>query len=103
VDAGTVWNKTAVFGSAIKETVVCKCYTSKIYLASSEGRCWGRNEKVNWADRSENEVVLHRVKEERNILHTIKQRKANWTGHILRRGCLLKHIIEGKMEGTGRL
>jgi hypothetical protein len=31
---------------------------------------------------------------------------ANWTGHILRRNCLLKHVIEGKIEGrikmTGR-
>jgi hypothetical protein len=30
----------------------------------------------------------------------------NWIGHILRRKCLLKHVIEGKLEGriemTGR-
>jgi hypothetical protein len=26
-------------------------------------------------------------------------RKANWICHILRRNCLLKHIIEGKIEG----
>jgi hypothetical protein len=25
------------------------------------------------------------VKEERNILYTVKRRKANWIGHILRR------------------
>jgi hypothetical protein len=53
-----------------------------------------------------NEEILHRVKEERNILHTIKIRKANWIGHILRRNCLLKHVIEGRTEGrievTGR-
>jgi hypothetical protein len=53
-----------------------------------------------------NEEVLHRVKEERNILHTIKRRKASWICHILRRNCLLKHVIEGKVEGriemTGR-
>jgi hypothetical protein len=53
-----------------------------------------------------NEEVLHRVKEERNIVHTIKSREANWIGHILRRNCLLKHVIEGKLEGmiemTGR-
>jgi hypothetical protein len=46
------------------------------------------------------------VKEERNIVHTIKRRKANWIGHILRRNCLLKQVIEGKLEGriemTGR-
>ena len=32
--------------------------------------------------------------------------KANWIGYILHRKCLLKHIIEGKIEGrievTGR-
>jgi hypothetical protein len=53
-----------------------------------------------------NEEVLHRVKEERNIVHTIKRRKVTWIGHILRRNCLLKHVIEGKLEGriemTGR-
>jgi hypothetical protein len=49
-----------------------------------------------------NEEVLHRVNEERNILHTIKRRKANWIGHILRRNCLLKHVIEGKLEGKDR-
>jgi hypothetical protein len=24
---------------------------------------------------------------------------ANWVGHILRRNCLLKHVIEGQIEG----
>jgi hypothetical protein len=42
---------------------------------------------------------LNRAKEEGIILHTIKGRKANWIGHILRRNCLLKHLIEGKLEG----
>jgi hypothetical protein len=49
-----------------------------------------------------NEEVLRRVKKERNIVHTIKRRKANWIGHILRRNCLLKHVIEGKIKVTGR-
>jgi hypothetical protein len=44
------------------------------------------------------EEVLHRVKEDRNTLHTVKRRKANWIGHILRRNCLLKHVIEGKID-----
>jgi hypothetical protein len=46
-----------------------------------------------------NEEVLHRVKEERNVVHTIKRRKANWIGHILRRNYLQTHMIEGKIEG----
>jgi hypothetical protein len=43
--------------------------------------------------------VLRRVKEERNIVHTIKRRKANWIGHMLRRNCFLKHVVEGNIEG----
>jgi hypothetical protein len=53
----------------------------------------------NGEDLVRNKEVLHRVKEERNIVHTIKRRKGNWIGHILRRNCLLKHVIEGKLEG----
>jgi hypothetical protein len=49
-----------------------------------------------------NEVLL-RLKEERNILHKIKRRKANWIGHILSRTCLLKHVIEGKLEGKTKI
>jgi hypothetical protein len=56
-------------------------------------------EKISWTDRVRNEEVLHRVKEERNILHTLKRRKANCIGHILRRNCLPNHIIEEKIEG----
>jgi len=37
--------------------------------------------------------------EERNILQTLKRINANWIGHILRRNCLLKHVIGGKIEG----
>jgi hypothetical protein len=76
------------------------------YLESFEMWCWRRMEKISWTDRVRNEEVLHRVKEDRDILHTIKRRKANWIGHILRRNCILKHVIEGKLEGriemTGR-
>jgi len=39
------------------------------------------------------------VKEQRNILHEIRKGKANWTGHILRRNCLLQWVIEGKIQG----
>jgi hypothetical protein len=46
-----------------------------------------------------NEEVLLRVNKQRNILHEIRKRKANWIGHILRRNCLLKHVIEGKIKG----
>jgi len=56
-----------------------------------------------------NEEVFHRVKKERNVLHTIEIRKDNWIGHIVRRNCLLKHLrhvterrIEARIKVTGR-
>jgi hypothetical protein len=48
---------------------------------------------------SEIKEFLNNVHKEENILHKIKRKKANWTGH-LRRNCLLKHVTEGKVEGT---
>jgi hypothetical protein len=42
--------------------------------------------------------ILLTVKEQRNILHEISKRKANWIGHILRRNCLLQQAIEGKIK-----
>jgi len=42
--------------------------------------------------------LLQRVKEGSKIIHTTKRRKADWTGHVLRRNCLLKNVTEGKLE-----
>ena len=42
--------------------------------------------------------VLHRVKEERNIIHKTKIRKADWIGHSLCRNRFVKHTVEGKIE-----
>jgi hypothetical protein len=67
-------------------------------LERFETWCWRRMGKISWTDHVRNEEFLHRFKEERNILHTVKTRKANWIGHIWRRNCLLKDIIEGKIE-----
>jgi hypothetical protein len=60
--------------------------------------CWRRMNKISLTDHVRNEEVLHIVKEDRNILHTIKGRKGNWTGHILCRNCILKYVIEEKIE-----
>ena len=53
--------------------------------------------EISWVDRVRDEV-LHRGKEQTNILHTINRSKVNWIGHILRGNCLLKYIIEGKID-----
>ena len=76
------------------------------HLESFEMWYWRRMEKIIWTHHVRNEEVLLRVKEQRNILHEIRKRKANWIGHILRRNCLLQRVIEGKIKGgievTGR-
>ena len=55
--------------------------------------------EISWTDHVRNEEVLLRVNEQRNILHEISKWKANCIGHILRRNCLLKQVIEGKIKG----
>jgi hypothetical protein len=108
---------TSKLGLELREKLV-KCYIWSIalygaetwtlrkldqkYLESFEMWSWRRMVEISWTDRVNNEAVLCRVKEERNILDTIRRRKANWVTHILRGNCLLKYIIEGKIRGTRR-
>jgi hypothetical protein len=49
------------------------------YLERFEMWHWRRMEQIIWIDH-----VSKRVKEKMNILHSIKRRKTNWIGHILR-------------------
>ena len=37
--------------------------------------CWYRREKISWNDCVRNEEVLHRDREDRSIVHTIKRRQ----------------------------
>jgi len=60
--------------------------------------CWRRMETISWTEDVKKEV-LHNIKEERNIPHTLKRRKVNGTGHTLCSNCILKHITAGKLEG----
>ena len=88
-----IWNR-AFYGA---ETWTLRAADQK-YLESFE--IWYlRMGKISWTDHVRNELVLLRVNEQRNILHEIRKRKANWIGHILRRNCLLKQVIEGKIKG----
>jgi hypothetical protein len=87
-----IWS-IALYGA---ETWTLRTLDQK-HLESFEMWCWRRMEKINWTGRVNNEAVLHRVKEERNILHTIRRRKASWIEHTLRRHCLLKHIIRNRI------
>jgi len=96
-----VWS-IALYGA---ETWTLRAMDQK-HLESFQMWCWRRMEKISWTDHVRNEDVLLRVKEQRNILHEIRKRKANWIGHILCRNCILQRVTEGKIQGgievTGR-
>jgi hypothetical protein len=46
-----------------------------------------------------NEEVLYGVQEDRIALRATNRRKAKSIGHILHVKFLLKHVVEGKIEG----
>jgi hypothetical protein len=71
------------------------------YTESFKMSCWKRIEKISCTHCVLHEI-LHRVKEDKCILHAIKRRKANWIGNTLRRNCFLKHVMEGKIKLWGR-
>jgi len=58
-------------------------------------------EKISWSDRVKNEI-LHKSQEGKEYPTYNNQRKADWTGRILTGNCLLKYVIAGQQEGTGR-
>jgi hypothetical protein len=70
------------------------------YLERTQMRCWRRIENISWTYRVRNEQILRKIKEGRNILRAKynKTRKAIWIGHTSRRNCLLKLLIEEKIE-----
>ena len=97
-----IWSM-ALYGA---ETWTLRAAEQK-HLENFEMWCWRRMEKISWTYHVRNEDVLLSVNEQRNILHEIRKRKTNWIGHILRRNCLLKQVVErkikGQMEVTRRL
>jgi hypothetical protein len=67
-----VWS-IALYGA---EILTLRAVDQK-HLESFEMWCWRKMEKISWTDDVRNEEVLLRVKEQRNILHEIRKRKAN--------------------------
>jgi len=96
-----------------KELVKCYNWDSFVrccYLDTSESsseitwmfEMWSwRWMEIWWKERNKNEGVWQRVREETTILHRIKRRRADWTSGILRRNCLLRHVLYRKIRGLG--
>jgi len=65
-----IWSTTLYKYGA--ETWTLRAVDQK-HLESFEMRCWRRMEKISLTDHVRNEEVLLTVKEQRNILHTVKR------------------------------
>lgn len=57
--------------------------------------------KISWTQRITNIEVLNRMQKQKELLYTIKKRKIQYIGHIMRgdKYEILRLIIEGKIEG----
>jgi hypothetical protein len=110
-------NKKALFTSKMdlelrKKLVKCYIWSIALYgaktwtLRAVDQKHLEKDGEDQWTDHVRNEDLLLRVKEQRIIIHEISKRKAKWIGHILRRNCLLRQVIEGNIKGrievTGR-
>ena len=83
-----IWSR-ALYGA---ETWTLRTVDQK-RLESFEMWCWSRMEKISCTDHVRNDEVLLRVKEQRNILHEINKRKANWIGHIFVETALYNRLL----------
>jgi hypothetical protein len=80
--------------------IICYTDTKSDIAYSIVRKIWHyKNHLKTTMCKSDNEEVLHIIKEETNIVHKINRKKANWIDHMLLTNCLLKHVIEGKTEG----
>jgi len=72
-----VWS-VALYGSEtwtlIKEDIKC--------IQAFEMWIWRKMEKISWTAHVSNEEVLSLVNEQCCLVHVIKQRQANWIGHV---------------------
>jgi len=89
-----VWS-IALYGA---ETWTLRAVDQK-HLESFEMWCWRRMEKISLTDHVRNEEVLLRVKEQRNILHEIRKRKATWIGDICVETACYNGLLKERYKG----
>jgi len=81
----TLWKADGHFGKQIRSTwKVLKC---------GAGEGWRSVVQITWKMKK---YYIGSLRVEYPIYN---KKKANWIVHILGRNCLLKHVIEGKIEG----
>lgn len=76
---------------------------SSIKLEAFEMWLYRRIQRIPWTERITNTEVLRRMGKEKEVLNTVKTRKLQYLGHIMRnesRYVLLQKILQGKVYGA---
>ena len=68
-------------------------------LQAFEMPCCRRMLKISWTEHRTNDSVLNEMRTERQILETVKRRKPQYFGHVIRAQNLCTHILQGFVEG----
>ena len=68
-------------------------------LVAFELWAYRRMLRISWKDKISNEIVLRRIQCQRILIKTIKERKLQYFGHLVRRGDLQRVLMEAKVEG----
>ena len=55
--------------------------------------------RISWKEHKTNEEVLHKMKTKRSLLNTIKKRKCQYFGHIIRGDGVQRLLMEGRING----
>jgi hypothetical protein len=61
--------------------------------------CWRWMLKIKWTEKVRNEEVYRRIREERPLWSTIRQRRARWFGHVVRHSHYVGSIMVRRIEG----
>ena len=67
-----------------KTTNLCNLFTMESKLESFEMWAYRRKLRVSWTEHKTNEEVLKTAKTTRSLLLTIKKRKCQYFGHVIR-------------------
>ena len=55
--------------------------------------------RISWKEHKTNGIVLHKIKTKRSLLNTIKKRKCQYFGHIIRGDGVQRLLMEGRING----
>ena len=97
------------------KTRILKCDVHSVLLCGS--KCWIINKEMEkrleatemwflrrilgvlWTARESNKSVMRRIKWNRCLLNTIRNRQLKFLGHVIRKGCLEHQVLSGKICG----